>query len=311
MKMKTAQGVLLAVLIIHATSLLAADASDSRMPSIRSIANAFKKTAFTSEPSATPQAVTARLPESPVALIFTAPPRETPDEGKKIYQPIAEFLSKALGKKVVYQHPETWGLYRTKMLNGSYDLIFDDPHFASYRVENLNYTILVKLPEQNELAVFVSNQTAARDVRHMAGRTFCTHAPPDLGALVLLSQFDNPARQPVIVDTKGWEQIYNGVIAGKCDGGVMPLPNLKKFDRANLTRIIYITMAMPNQAVSAGPHVLPDDQTKIVRALLAPEADASTVGLRAAYKAGNRFVPASNQEYHGLAKFLRNEWGYY
>lgn len=311
MKMKTAQGVLLAVLIIHATSLSAADPADSGLPSFQSIAAALKKTTFTSTPSATQQTFTARLPESPVALIFTAAPRETPEEGNKIYQPIAALLSKALGKKIVYQHPENWGLYRTKMLNGSYDLIFDDPHFASYRVENLNYTILVKLPEQNELAVFVSNQTSDRDVKHMAGRTFCTHAPPDLGALVLLNQFDNPSRQPVIVNTKGWEHIYNGVIAGKCDGGVMPLSNLKKFDQTNRTRIIYKTMAMPNQAISAGPHVSPEDQTKIIRALLSPEADAATARLRAAAKAGNQFAPANNQEYRGLAKFLRNEWGYY
>lgn len=311
MRMKTAQGVLLAVLTMLSTSLMAADPSDSRMPSIRSIAAAFKKAAFTEPTNATQQTPGARLPETPVTLIFTAPPRETLDEGKKIYQPVADFLSKALGKKIVYQHPETWGLYRTKMLNGSYDLIFDDPHFASYRVENLNYTILVKLPEQNELAIFVGSQTAVRDVKHMAGRTFCTHAPPDLGALVLLSQFDNPARQPVIVNTKGWEQIYNGVITGKCDGGVMPLSILKKFERANLTQIIYKTMAMPNQAMTAGPHVSPDDQIKIIRALLSPEAEAPTARLRAASKAGSRFAPASNQEYSGLAKFLRNEWGYY
>ncbi len=93
--------------------------------------------------------------------------------------------------------------------------------------------------------------------------------------------------------------------------GVLPVANLKKFDQAGLAHIVFKTPAMPNQAFSAGPRVSLEDQAKIARALAAPDATVPTEKLRAAYKVGNSFALASNQEYQGLAEYLRNEWGYY
>ena len=38
-------------------------------------------------------------------LILSAPPRETPEAGMKMYGPIAQSLSKTLDVNVTYQHP--------------------------------------------------------------------------------------------------------------------------------------------------------------------------------------------------------------
>ena len=192
------------------------------------------------------------------------------------------------------------------------DIVFDGPHFNSYRMEKLNHNILVKIPERHEFVVIVRKDKASFDtVQQMAGRTFCAHAPPNLATLVLLSKFDNPSRQPVIVSTNGWDKIYDGVVSGKCVGGVLPALNLKKYDQAGLTKIVFKTQAMPNQAFSAGPRVSLEDQAKIAQALASPDAAGPTEKLRAAFKVGNSFALASNQEYQGLAEYLRNEWGYY
>src|SRR5688500_13095569 len=86
-------------------------------------------------------------------LLFTSAPRESATEGAKIYGPVADYLSKALGKKVVYRHPGTWGAYRSEMLRGDYDIIFDGPHFNSYRVEKLKHNVLVRLPGLHGFAV--------------------------------------------------------------------------------------------------------------------------------------------------------------
>jgi ABC-type phosphate/phosphonate transport system substrate-binding protein len=279
---------------------------------MQAIAAAIKKVVFTpAAPAPEKQSLPARIVEEQEALVFTAPPRESPDTGIEIYQPVADYLSQAIGKKVRYKHPGTWGVYRTEMLKGSYDIIFDGPHFNSYRLEKLSHNILVKIPVRHEFAVIVRKDKPFQTVSQMPGRTFCTHAPPNLGTLVLLSQFDNPSRQPVIINSKGWENIYNGVISGKCVGGVLPMANLKKYDRSNETRVVFKTAAMPNQAFSAGPRVSLEDQMKLAQALASPDAAAPTEKLRAAYKVGDGFALASNQEYHGLAEYLRNEWGYY
>ncbi|MDH3513961.1 MAG: phosphate/phosphite/phosphonate ABC transporter substrate-binding protein [Gammaproteobacteria bacterium] len=314
MRIKSTLIVSLVVVSISFAPSLAADSSGTKStPPMQAIAAAIKKVVFS--PS-TPAPVKSTIPEQVVeeqdALIFTAPPRETEEVAKETYQPVAAYLSQVTGKKIRYKYPGTWGVYRTEMLKGGYDIIFDGPHFNSYRMDKLSHNILVKIPERHEFVVIVKKDGIPfQNIQQMAGRTFCTHAPPNLGTLVLLNQFDNPSRQPVIINTKGWDKIYEGVVAGKCVGGILPALNLKKFDKAGLARVVYKAKAMPNQAFSAGPRVSLEDQAKIAQALASPDASGPTEKLRATYKVGESFALANNEEYKGLAEFLRNEWGYY
>ncbi len=313
MNIKSALIISLSLFVVSFAPPLAAESFGAKnIPPLQTIAAAIK-TAFTpSSPAPAINKLPERIAEEQEALVFTAPPRETPEAAQEIYQPVAAYLSQTIGKKVVYKYPGTWGVYRTEMLKGKYDIVFDGPHFNSYRMEKLGHNILVKIPERHEFAVIIRKDNASFDtVQQMAGRTFCAHAPPNLATLVLLSKFDNPSRQPVIVSMNGWEKIYDGVVSGKCVGGVLPMLNLKKYDRAGLTRIVFKTQAMPNQAFSAGPRVSLEDQSKIAQALASPNAAGPTEKLRAAFKVGDSFALASNQEYQGLAEYLRNEWGYY
>lgn len=245
--------------------------------------------------------------------IFSAPPRETAEAGQQKYGPVAEYLTKVLGKEVVYQHPGTWGVYRTKMTSGEYDIAFDGPHFNSYRMEKLNHNILAKIPGEFFFVVIVrKDDDRFTQVNELAGRTFCAHAPPNLGTLTLLGQFSNPSRQPVIRNTKGWKNIYQGLIQGKCQGAVVPLGNLKKFDPTGAhARVLFQANALPNQAFSAGPRVTLEDQKKIAEALTAADAALPTENLRKTYAVGNAFAMATNDEYVGVSNFLANEWGYY
>ncbi len=269
------------------------------------------KTAYASVPESRGSGPEDIFSQSADTLVFTAPPRETPEEGEQIYGPIAEYLGKAIGRKIVYKHPGTWGVYRTEMLKGSYDIVFDGPHFNGYRVQKLGHNILVKIPIQHEFVVITRATEPFSSVQEMAGRIFCAHAPPNLGTLVLLDQFDNPARQPVILNTKGWDNIYKGVISRRCVGGILPAANLDKQDWKGKVKIVYRSPTLPNQAFSAGTRLSPEEQAKLALALLAPEAAGPTARLRAAYKVGPSFVAADNQEYLGAAKYLKNEWGYY
>ena len=77
--------------------------------------------------------------------IFSAPPRETGESESEVYQPIADYLSKATGKKIVYQGSNNWLTYQDKMRKGTYDLVFDGPHFVSWRMNRLQHVPLVKL----------------------------------------------------------------------------------------------------------------------------------------------------------------------
>lgn len=246
-------------------------------------------------------------------LVFSAPPRETATVGNKRYQPVANYLSKVLGRKVVYKHPGTWGAYRTEMLQGDYDIVFDGPHFNSYRAEKMRHNILAKIPVAHQFVIIVhQSNTKTRTVQELAGQTFCTHAPPNLGTLSLLSQFQNPSRQPAIINTQGWKNIYQGVASGRCVAGILPMANLAKYDQQlRHVRILHKNDTIPNQAFSAGPRLSKTEQQRMAQALVSDSAAQPTSELRAAYRVGDHFAPANNNEYKGVSEYLRHEWGYY
>jgi ABC-type phosphate/phosphonate transport system substrate-binding protein len=244
-------------------------------------------------------------------LVFTSPPRESPEEGELIYKPIAEYLSKVTGKRVVYRHPGTWGVYRTEMINGTYDIVFDGPHFVDYRVQKLRHNVLAKVPEPFEFVIFVRKEDRVASVGELAGQTFCTPPPPNQGALLIMSQFTSQAQQPIQVPSKGWPGVYDGIATGKCRGGIMPFANLKKLDKDGVAKVVLKTPPTPNQAFTASSRVAPDLQARIAAALTAPEASAPTAKLREAFKVGDQFVAANNTEYSGYAELLRQEWGFF
>jgi len=269
------------------------------------------KTAFSAQDRLAGNAPLSSVRTDPDTLIFTSAPRESAIDGAKIYGPVADYLGKVLGKKVVYRHPGTWGAYRSEMLRGDYDIIFDGPHFNSYRVDKLNHNVLVRLPGLHGFAVVTRKTEKYVNLTQMGGRSFCTHAPPNLGTLVLISQFDNPSRQPYLITMDGWDNIYKGVMSGKCNGAVLPAGQLKKLDKDESLRVVYKTNTMPPNAISAGPRLTLEEQAKISAALLSPDADRPLEALRASWKITEKLVAANNQEFLGIAEYLKSEYGYY
>lgn len=245
-------------------------------------------------------------------LVFSAPPRGSYQEEVAIYQPIVDLLSKVIGKKVTYQYSDNWLSYSKDMTEGNYDIVFDGPAFNGWRIEKLSHTPIVRLPEDFVFVVITrADNDRVKQVKDLAGRMICAHAPPNLGTLTMLSQFDNPARQPVIIETKGWDNSYKAMLDGKCAATVVPIKNLTKNDAGakKLTKTLYQHKAMPNQAISVGPRIAPELHKKIAQALLTEEGKQATSKLRSAY-AGKDFVPATRDEYAGMGDLLKSSLYY-
>lgn len=260
----------------------------------------------------TPQPETRAPASEAGVLTLSAPPRDSEEEGRQRFEPVAEYLSKALGKKVVYQHPGSWGVYQGAMQKGAYDLVFDGPHFNGWRMEKLDHRVLVKMPGDFSQVAFVRKDSAVTDMKQLTGRKICAHAPPNLGTLIVQGAFDNPARQPSIIVVDGYDRIYQALLDGKCAAAVLPTKHLEQFDRErDAMRVVLRSKPLPNQALSAGPRISAADRARIAAALLAPEAAAPTAKLRGAYGVGKGFVAASNAEYAGLGEYLKGQWGYY
>jgi len=273
-----------------------------------------------SQPQATPIQVALRSSDTPApaefatrnTLVLSAPPRDSAESGHRIFDPIADYLSQVVGRRVVYRHPTTWGGYQADMQAGAYDIVFDGPHFVSWRIKKLGHNALVKVPgDFTYTAVVRKDDNKVTQLNQLAGRKICAHAPPNLGTLIMYDQFENPARQPVVIVQEGYKQIYNALLKGECEAGMLPLYELSKFEKENpQTRVIFRTGAMPQQAFSAGPRVTPAEQAKIAEALLSPAATIPLTDFRRVYGAGHGLVAASDKDYVGLAQYLRDSWGF-
>jgi ABC-type phosphate/phosphonate transport system substrate-binding protein len=243
-------------------------------------------------------------------LILSSAPRDSKEKEEAIFQPITALLSKATGEKVTFRYGDNFLVYQSEMRKGSYDIVLDGPAFVSWRMTKLQHVPFVKFPGNLVfVAIAKSDNKKADTLKDLAGRTICAFPPPNLATMTVLYEFDNPARQPLVIETQSFQDSYKGVMSGKCMGGIMQAKLFKDMDKDSKGKVLFTSKPLPNQAFSAGPRVTPENRAKMTQALLSPEGAAATQNLREAFKI-QALEPATMEEYQGLAKLLRDVWGF-
>lgn len=260
-------------------------------------------------PRPLPDAPAAALAERDTYVVAAAPAGRYAEQAA-LYEPIAEFLSHITGKRFVYRHADDWLSYSRDMTRGAYDIVFDSAALNSWRLERMRHRPLVRLPDSLVFVVIArADDAKITQLKQLAGHPLCAPLPPAVAGLAVLSLFDNPARQPVIVDNREPVQVYRGLLDGKCRGGVVAQDSLDKLDRQKI-KVLYRHAPLPNQAFSAGPRFSADLQARIREGLLSPAGHIATAKLRAAH--GNKpWVAASGTEYGGFAILLKDSLYYY
>ena len=249
-------------------------------------------------------------------LILTAPPRETAAAGNDIYGPLAAHLSTLLGTKVTYQHPGTWPQYTRAMRAGEYDVVFDGPHFTSWRMQHVQHEVLVRLPGQLVFHVVAkANDDGIQASEDLAGLRICGVAPPNLGTMAVIRQFPNAARQPVIVPAKGgFKGVYQALESDRCRAAVLRTQfydkGLSDEQRAGL-KIVATSAKFPNQSISAGPNVTAEQKRKIAESLMGDGAQAAKPIFERFARNASKFQAAEEQEFIGHNFLLEGViWGW-
>lgn len=242
--------------------------------------------------------------------VFGFPPREGEAKAVAVYQPIADLLSKATGKKFVLRYHDNWLSYQSAMQRDQFDLIFDGPHFIGWRQTKLQHTPLVRLDGNLTFAVVTKKEnTRIKGVKNLNGRKFCGMAPPNLATLSIFAEFDNPARQPVLMRAQSFKDSFDDVINGRCEAAVVQVAMVEKFDKNQQTAIVFKSRPLPNQGFTVSKRVPADMQRQIRTALLSEEGKVATAKLRAEYN--NRdLIPSDKPEFEGLGVLLRDVWGF-
>jgi len=244
-------------------------------------------------------------------LILSAPPRESKEAGEKLYQPLADFLTEQLGKPVKYVYPDSWFTYQNKMRNDEYDIVFDGPHFASWRMTHLKHEALVKLPGSLQFHLVAhSGDSTINTTKDLIGRYICGISPPNLSTLSILAHYNNPVRQPIIKGIKGgMGKVYKSLNANKCPSAVLRTAFYKKkltTEQRNTIKIIYTSKPLPNQVITASKRVSRANMEKVQLAFLKSQQGADAlepIRKRFAGKAKS-FIMADNKEFAGNNQLL-------
>lgn len=236
-------------------------------------------------------------------LILTAPPRESPEAGNAIYQPLAQYLSDLLGVAVIYRHPLNWKEYETKMKNDEFDIVFDGPHFAAWRLEKLSAQPLVKLPGALQFVLIAhENDVKVHRLDDLVGESICTLPSPNLGALTLFSMFPNPVRQPKYqMVGGGFKEAVATFKDRQCRGAIVRRSFYENPQNADLmagTKVIRISKPLTNQGVTASSRLPPDHRQKIIDSLTKREgAVAAKAILDRFHGDAAAFIPSKQTDY--------------
>lgn len=251
-------------------------------------------------------------PLASAEYVLTAPPREDPASGQTVYGPLAEHLSALLGEKVVYQHPGDWRSYERKMRAGEYDIVFDGPHFAAWRIEKGIAHPLVKLPGQLDFVVVVrADQTELKDVQSLIGKRVCVLPSPNLTAMTAYSMFQNPMRQPQFIPVRGgMPQLAAKVAEGHCVAGVLRRSFYeKKLDDAQRQNMRVLVQSQPltNQGITVSDRIKPEARQKVADSLLAGAGRTAATPLLSRFGNPDKgFEPANQDDYAGQNLLKQN-----
>lgn len=242
-------------------------------------------------------------------FVLTAPPRESEEQGNKIYGPIAERLSQVTGKKVVYQHPKNWTEYTANMRADKYDIVFDGPHFASWRIKHFNHVPMAKLTGTLGFVIVAKDSDSnVNHLRDLIGKSLCGIASPNLGTMVAFSIFDNPVIQPEIKVIKGGpKEVLKAFMNNECHYAVLLdrfYNNLPAEKKQNI-KVIAKSKQMPNQTFTTSVRLTKIDVDKMTSFLTAEEGAKAGDNLLNIYsKKTRKFVKGDAKEYDGLETLL-------
>lgn len=234
-------------------------------------------------------------------LILTSPPRENAAKGQQQYGPLAAALTELLGEKVSYQQPKGWLFYQRDMRQDDYDIVFDGPHFISWRILQFDHTPVAKLPGKLAFVVVSrKSDSSVKELDDLVNQPVCAIAPPNLSTLTILALYANPVRQPRLVSAKGGAPgVYKEFNKGECKAAILRDKffdkKLTDEDRAQL-KVLYRSQPISNQGITVSSRVTEEQRQKITE-FLTHETPATMPILKRFAPKAKSMIPASKADY--------------
>jgi ABC transporter, phosphonate, periplasmic substrate-binding protein len=245
---------------------------------------------------------------SSYALTLAVEPNYAPEDAKKIYAPLAAYLSKATKQKVEVVVSSSFNFYWSDLrANKGYDLVFEQAHFTDYRARKFGYVPLVRTAEKASFALLVQNPLPHNTPSDLVGKGVVTMGAPSLAYALLLDYYKNPMQQPEIrTQTTSWRDAVQIVFDEGADAAFVPVWLQNEYP--NLMPVV-TTREFPGAAISASPRLDSKIRDLVTTALLKLHEDESQQEVITEL-AITQFVPATRAEYLGSEQVLKSFYGY-
>lgn len=238
---------------------------------------------------------------------FIVQPILPPEQTKKAFLPLTEYLSRQTGHKIkLITSLNFLSYWETMKRNTQYDLILDAAHLTDYRIKRMGYKVLAKRADAVSYTLVTGEDADILEPEELIGKSIASIGSPSLGMLRVEEMFPNPLRQPVIVEVNNSVDSIKKVLDGKAVGAMVPTPLVGAYpDLITITT----TEQVPHTAISASSSVPQDVQKAIRKALI--NASKTEEGLKM-LEAINfpSFETASSEQYQGYESLLEGVWGY-
>ena len=249
-------------------------------------------------------------------LVLSAPPRESSDEAKRTYEPLAKFFTEIIGEQVTYVQPRDWLHYTTEMRNGKYDILFDGPHFAAWRIKHLHHVALAKLPGTLDFIVLAHwDDKRINKLRDLVALPVCGLPSPNLGTMTVMAQFADSLAEPDIKEAQGsFDDVIKAFRDGNCRAAIVRDTAFKNMSDAEKKpfKVIFKSPPFPNQTVTVAASIQPKIREKLIAALTVKKGFIPAEILFNEFsKKSQFFIPAPAAEYQGLEAILEGVvWGW-
>ena len=140
----------------------------------------------------------------------------------EVYQPLADYLSKATGHKITLVTSRNYHFFwRDVRQNAPIDFMFSEAHFTDFRAKRFQFEPIARTVENTSYTLLGSDQLTNTTLNGLIGKGIVTMPSPSMGFAMLLQFFPDPVRQPNMMSTaQSWQDGVEIVFAGEADAAI-------------------------------------------------------------------------------------------
>lgn len=239
-------------------------------------------------------------------IVFAVQPILEREATTEFYEPLVTYLRKQTGMDIELAASINFLTYWQKMRRSEFDLVLDAAHFTSYRMNNLGYTPIAKVPGTVTYSLVTGGDLLIFEPEELIGKLVACAAPPSLGMLRLQEMYPNPLRQPVIKESPSAETALALLSEGKVVAAMVPTPLLNNYPGFN---VVVTTEPSPHVTFSVAPTVPEKTRDALQKALLGAPATAEGKKMLERINFPGLEKPKRGL-YDGYEELLSDTWGF-